>query len=137
VLPVRIELTTSPYHTDAFASAECSVCALDHPFAVGSREPVGAARLASTPSRRTELGSGLPSAEPDGFPEFRRCAPDCFQSGGQIYQGGALPLSYGSEVPKLSCLSSIESTVLTKGVLPSSKLKIKYLSGYPSGANSF
>ena len=48
---------------------------------------------------RRGLGSGLPSAHPDGFPEFGRCAPERFRSGGQVYQGSALPLSYGSETP--------------------------------------
>jgi hypothetical protein len=60
------------------------VRALDHPFIIGlTREPairpLDAARLASTPSRRTGegLGSGSPSVarmtrEPDDFPEFER-----------------------------------------------------------------
>ena len=46
------------------------------------------------------LGSGLPSAGPDGFPDFGRYAPDRFRSGGQAYQGSALPLSYGSVSPR-------------------------------------
>jgi hypothetical protein len=86
----------SLHHTDAFASAACGVCALDHPFAIDPRGPLGATRLVSTPSRFRGLGSGLPSADPDGFPDFGRFDPERFRSGGQVYQGSALPLSYGS-----------------------------------------
>jgi hypothetical protein len=83
---------------DAFAPAASGVCALDIPSPWVRANRLGAARLASTPSRVAGLGSGLPSAEPNGFPEFEWCSPDRFQPGGQVYQGGALPLSYGSEV---------------------------------------
>src|SRR4029453_9246179 len=38
---------------------------------------------ASTPSRLSGLGSGLPSALLDGFPEFGRCASNRFQLDGQ------------------------------------------------------
>jgi hypothetical protein len=54
----------------------------------------------STPSRLAGLGSGLPSGDPDGFPEFGRCSPDRFRPGGQIYQGSAPPLSYSSKPPE-------------------------------------
>jgi hypothetical protein len=45
VLPVRIELTTSPFITLALSRppAMRGVCALDHPFAMGSYEPLGRA----------------------------------------------------------------------------------------------
>jgi hypothetical protein len=101
VLPVRIERTTSPFITLTLSRPPSGVCVLDHPFAIGTREPVGAARLASTPSRCVGLGSGLPSACPDGFPEFERCTTRSFPSGWAIYQGSALPLSYGSKPPNL------------------------------------
>jgi len=106
VLPVRIERTTSPFITLTLSRPPSGVCVLDHPFAIGPREPVGAARLASTPSRRVGLGSGLPSACPDGFPEFERCTTRSFPSGWAIYQGSALPLSYGSIPPNLPRLLS-------------------------------
>ncbi|GIK79551.1 MAG: hypothetical protein BroJett024_06560 [Alphaproteobacteria bacterium] len=99
VLPDRIELSTSPFITLTLSRPpRCGVCALDHPFAIDPVGSLGATRLASTPSRRAGLGSGLPSAGPDGFPEFGRCAPGRFRPGGQVYQGSALPLSYGSEL---------------------------------------
>ncbi len=100
MLPDRIELSTSPFITLTLSRPpRGGVCALDHPFAIDPFRSLGATRLASTPSCYCRLGSGLPSAYPDGFPEFERCAPERFRSGGQVYQGSALPLSYGSETP--------------------------------------
>jgi hypothetical protein len=43
------------HHTDAYAPAASGVCALDHPFTLGSCEPLGATRLVSTPSRLAGL----------------------------------------------------------------------------------
>src|SRR5271165_4520040 len=83
---------------------------------LGSGEPVGAARLVSTSSRRSGLGSGLPSDNPDGFPEFGRCGPGRLPPGGQIYQGSALPLSYGSEAPNFFLFHNEHRP--SKGVLP-------------------
>ncbi len=100
VLPDRIELSTSPF-IPLPLSRSVSVCGLDHPFTVTSRS-LGATRLASTPSRlrRAWLGIGMGRLGPLAFPDFGRFAPNRFRSGRQvIYQGSALPLSYGSKFP--------------------------------------
>ena len=60
VLPVRIELTTSPFITLTLSRPPSrGVCALDHPFTVGSFKPAGATRLASTPSRQGRAWLGI------------------------------------------------------------------------------
>jgi len=72
---------------------------LDHPFTVGPEGPLGAARLASTPSRMIGLGSGLPSENFwTGSPNLGGALPTVSSWMGKNYQGSALPLSYGSEL---------------------------------------
>src|SRR5690242_13918209 len=96
----------------------CGVCALDHPFAVGRFRPVGAARLASTPSR------GLPGLARDcrrpirtGSPNLGGTLPTVSDRAGKIYQGSALPLSYGS--------GPLTSVNLYKGVArPATRLSL-------------
>ena len=56
---------------------------LDHPFTLGPERPLGATRLASTPSRTNRAWLGIAVRLLDGFPEFGRCASDRFQSDGQ------------------------------------------------------
>jgi len=84
VLLDRIELSTSPF-VPLPLSRPIAVSGLDHPFTV-TRRSVGAARLASTPSRscRVWLGIGIGPCGPLAFPDFGRFAPDRFRSGRQL-----------------------------------------------------
>ncbi len=110
VLPVRIELTASPFITLPVSGrlrASRGVRALDHPFIVGrsiscDQAPLDAARLASTPSRDRRAWLGIAAGvDRSGFPEFERFVPSAFpRSAGKIYQGSALPLSYGSRLDR-------------------------------------
>jgi hypothetical protein len=97
VLPVRIELTTSPFITLTLSRPPPGgVRALDHPFALGSREPLGAARLASTPSHsRAWLGIAVGEVRTVS-PILGGALPVVSDRVGKLYQGSALPLSYGS-----------------------------------------
>src|SRR5262249_11792992 len=85
--------------TDAFASA-CGVCALDHPFAIGRFRPLGATRLASTPSRSARAWLGIAVGRSGRFPRIWAVRSRSFPVGRAIYQGSALPLSYGSKPPE-------------------------------------
>jgi hypothetical protein len=102
VLPVRIELTTSPFITLTLSRPpRGGVRALDHPFADGlTREPLGAARLASTPSHsRAWLGIAVGTIRTVS-PTLGGALPVVSGRAGKLYQGSALPLSYGSDPPE-------------------------------------
>ncbi len=87
------------------ALRHAEVCGLDHPLTIAPDDALGLTRLASTPSRITGLGSGLAYPQADlAFPEFERYAPARFRAGGQLYQGCALPLSYGGTPQLAKCL---------------------------------
>ena len=45
------------------------------------------------------LGSGLPPASAEGFPDFGQLSSPGFPEARQTYQGSALPLSYSSAWP--------------------------------------
>ena len=79
MLPDRIELSTSPFITLMLSHPPRGVCVLDHPFTIGPEGPLGAARLASTPSQE-ELGLARDCRQKflDGFPEFERFVSDHF-----------------------------------------------------------
>jgi len=97
VLPVRIELTTSPFITPALSCPptaqranrrSCAGPSLHHRVGrLGSptAEPLRCrpSGLYTFPSPGAGLGSGLPSAVLDGFPEFERFNPGRFRPGRQ------------------------------------------------------
>ena len=98
VLPVRIELTTSPFITLALSrSPQAAFVRWTIPSPMGSFEPLGAARLASTPSRsRAWLGIAVGMTRTVS-PTLGGALPAVSGRAGKIYQGSALPLSYGSD----------------------------------------
>ena len=79
------------------------------PWAV---EPLGATRLVSTPSRVAGLARDCHRLSTEGFPEFGRCALKRFRLSGQVYQGRALPLSYGGALFDFVGQSSLRNRCL-------------------------
>jgi hypothetical protein len=100
VLPVRIELTTSPFLPLRLSPPRRRVRGLDCPFTIGRNPQVPPVQSLHLP-RRAWLGITI-----SGFPDFERFSDQRFRWKRQTYQGGALPLSYGSFVVHMHTFSN-------------------------------